>query len=133
MKVSLWFGTLFAAALAFTTATARERAARPAAGESISGQEAAAQTKAQREALFKELDADGDGALSKKEVGSERAFTQMDLNKDGKVTMPEYNTAMVKKAGTSFQNANANQDNALTAEEISGALKKRLEERKAGK
>lgn len=136
MRSAGWVGVMLLIGLIGAPAGARERSAlavRGPEGKTMTGQEIAAQSKEQREAVFKELDQNDDGSLSKKELANDRLFTQMDLNKDGKVTMIEYNASFLKKAGTSFQSANSDGDGTLTPEEMQAAVIKRIEARRAKK
>ena len=85
------------------------------------GQMSNVQTRGQMEdKMFKEADANGDGAISRAEFDAVhvKRFKEMDANGDGKITRDEMNAArkkiMEKAKNSRFDEADANHVGALT-------------------
>lgn len=76
-----------------------------------------------KEKMFKEMDTNGDGAISEAEFNAFHAkrFKEMDANGDGKITFEEmeagHKKMMEKAKGKRFDEADTNHDGALTREE----------------
>lgn len=76
-----------------------------------------------KEKMFKEMDTNGDGAITEAEFNAfhARRFREMDANGDGKITYEEmeagHKKMMEKGKGKRFDDADANHDGALTREE----------------
>ena len=85
------------------------------------------------EMLFKKMDTNGDGKVSKAEFNAfyAKRFSELDANKDGKLTLDEMNIGPQKQAGEvrnngtthldeRFNAADANHDGGLDREEAKG-------------
>ena len=88
----------------------------------IDGKVTAIERRARLKEWFKELDANGDGKLSPDEFVGQR-FVNIDVNKDGTVTMEEYLVLFVGKDAAADQTAacdklDANGDNEVNRVEI---------------
>ena len=88
----------------------------------IDGKVTAIERRARLKEWFKELDANGDGKLSPDEFVGQR-FVNIDVNKDGTVTMEEYLVLFVGKDAAADQTAacdklDANGDNEVSRVEI---------------
>ena len=76
-----------------------------------------------KEKMFKEMDTNGDGAISEAEFNAFHAkrFKEMDANGDGKITYEEmeagHKKMMEKAKGRRFDEADTNHDGVLTREE----------------
>ncbi len=76
-----------------------------------------------KEKMFKEMDTNGDGAISEAEFNAFHAkrFKEMDANGDGKISHDEmeagHKKMMEKGKGKRFDEADTNHDGALTREE----------------
>ena len=74
--------------------------------------------KEKRDQIFKQLDANQDGVLTRKEVNNDKAFDKFDTNHDGKITYIEYNIALATMVGQGFSNADANHDGTVSKQEM---------------
>jgi len=88
----------------------------------IDGKLTAIERQARLKEWFKELDANGDGKVSPDEFTGQR-FVNIDVNKDGVVTMEEYLVLFVGKDAKADKTAacdklDANGDNEVTAVEV---------------
>lgn len=105
----------------------------------VAGLPAMAQDAGPRSAeVFAELDADGDGALSLEELQAGRGgdrFAQADTDGDGTITRDEMLAQVTERAEAGvdrfFDRFDADEDGAVTQEEIAEAREAQNEERRA--
>lgn len=92
-------------------------------GHGDSGRQEGQQRGQMEDKVFKEMDTNGDEAISRAEYDAlhARRFKETDTDKDGKITREEINAArkklMEKARNSRFDEADANHDGTLTREE----------------
>lgn len=95
-------------------------------GKLTSAEAAARYNRGQQDrvALFRQLDADHNKTLSRKEFPVPDAFAKVDANHDNRVSQQEFLAAHAVVTASIFESLDANRDQTITPDEIKRALQK---------
>ena len=84
-----------------------------------------------RKEMFKAGDLNHDGYVTSDELKDPKAFAQMDTNKDNRISENEYLAWHLKATAGAYDKTDANNDKAVSAEEMKAAIQKRINARKS--
>ena len=83
-----------------------------------------------RKEMFKAGDLNHDGYVTSDELKDPKLFAQMDANKDNRISENEYLAWHLKATAGAYDKTDANNDKAVSAEEMKNAIQKKIEARK---
>ena len=83
-----------------------------------------------RKEMFKTGDLNHDGYITSDELKDTKTFSQMDVNKDNRISEDEYLAWNLKATANAFDKTDSNNDKSVSAQEMKDAIQKRIDARK---
>ena len=83
-----------------------------------------------RKEMFKTGDLNHDGYITSDELKDTKTFSQMDVNKDNRISEDEYLVWNLKATANAFDKTDSNNDKSVSAQEMKDAIQKRIDARK---